>query len=85
MIQDPSALANLREEWLCVESLEATLRADAIAAFAMPTLDGHYPRALSNAAQNLLFLHACSVLDKTLRAHWLMKLISNAEVFFLAR
>ncbi len=68
MIQDQNALSDIRADWKGVIALRDNLNTDAIAAFALSTLDGHYPRELANAAQNLPFIHACSVLTEALRA-----------------
>ena len=66
MIQDTSRLSDLRMDWAGVEALQSSLRRDAIASVAFSLLGGHYPRRLSNAAENLPFLHACSVLNDVL-------------------
>lgn len=68
MIQDPSTLAEIKTEWRRVENLRKSLKVDAMASFAMPVLGGHYPFTLAQAAQNLPFIHACSVLNEVLLA-----------------
>jgi len=66
VIKDPSTLVEIRKEWQGVEKLSAHLVLDAMASASMPVLGGRYPFALAKAAQNLPFIHACSVLNKVL-------------------
>ena len=66
MIRDPAVLAEMEKEWQGVEALRKSLKLDAMVAFAMPMFGGHYPRTLSRAANNLPFVHACSVLNEVL-------------------
>lgn len=66
MIKDTLTLNEIRKEWQGVEKLRDSLSLDAMVSFSMPVLGGHYPLALSKAAQNLPFIHACSVLNVVL-------------------
>jgi len=68
VIKDLSTLSEIQSEWQGVENLRKRLKVDAMASFAMPPLGGDYPFALGKAAQNLPFIHACSVLNEVLIA-----------------
>ena len=68
MIKDPTTLSDIRAEWEGVENLRLTLRVSAMASFTFSALGGIYPFALAKAAQNLPFIHACSVLNNALKA-----------------
>jgi hypothetical protein len=64
MITDVNALEEIRESWAGVEALRARLQVSAFASIGM--LGGVFPFALSNAAHNVPFIHAYSVLNDVL-------------------
>ena len=64
MINDDTALAEIRKDWGGVEALKGKLYLSSMVSGAR----GHFPFALANAAHNLPFLHACCVLDDVLKA-----------------
>lgn len=66
MIKDTSTLSEIRKDWDGVETLRNKLQVSAFASAGM--LGGIFPFTLSNAAHNLPFIHAFSVLNEVLIA-----------------
>ena len=66
VLKDTNTLLEIRKDWNGVEALRNKLRASAFAS--MGILGGIFPFTLSNAAHNLPFLHAFSVLNEVLIA-----------------
>lgn len=64
MIHDAIALAEVQQSWAGVEVLRARLQRSAFASVGF--LGGVFPFVLSNAAQNLPFIHAYAVLNDVL-------------------
>ena len=64
MIGDKDALVEIRQSWAGVEALRERLKVSAFAS--MGLIGGTFPFALSNAAHNLPFIHAYSVLNDVL-------------------
>ena len=64
MIRDETALLEIRSSWQGVEALRSTLQVSALASVGV--IGGVFPFALSNAAHNLPFIHACAVLNDVL-------------------
>lgn len=64
MIHDVQALEEVRQNWTGVEALRTRLKVSAFASTGM--LGGIFPFALSNAAHNVPFMHAYSVLNDVL-------------------
>ena len=65
MIRDQIALAEIRQNWVGVESLRTKLQVSAFASVGF--LGGSFPFVLSNAAHNLPFFHAYGVLNDVLK------------------
>ncbi len=66
MIKDTNTLSELRKDWNGVEALRNKLQVSAFAS--MGVVGGSFPFTLSNAAHNLPFIHAFSVLNEALIA-----------------
>ena len=64
MIKDPSALKEIRDSWSGVEALRQKLQRGLFAS--MGSLGGIYPFFVADAAHNLPFIHAYSVLNDAL-------------------
>lgn len=64
MIKDTNTLSEIRKDWNGVEALRNKLQVSAFAS--MGVLGGSFPFTLSNAAHNLPFIHAFSVLNEAL-------------------
>ena len=64
MIKDHNTLEGLKKEWLGVELLRDKLKRSAYASTGV--VGGTFPFTLANAAHNLPFIHACSVLNEVL-------------------
>ena len=64
MIQDATALAEVQKNWAGVEAMGVRLQVGAVAS--MGGLGGAFPFRLLDAAYNLPFMHACSVLNDVL-------------------
>ena len=65
MIRDPTALAEVEQEWAGVEALRTTLKVSAFAS--VGAIGGSFPFKLANAAHNLPFIHAYAVLNDALK------------------
>jgi len=65
VIRDPNALAEIQQNWAGVEILRSRLQVSAAASVGI--VGGRFPFALSNAAHNLPFIHAYSVLNDVLK------------------
>ncbi len=63
-IKDVDTLSEIKHDWNGVEALREKLQVSAFASMGM--LGGLFPFALSNAAHNLPFIHAFSVLNDVL-------------------
>ena len=66
MITDNATLSEIQSNWNGVEALRKKLQVSAFAS--VGEIGGIYPFALSNAAHNLPFIHAFSVLNEVLIA-----------------
>lgn len=66
MIKDTATLSELRKDWAGVEALRTRLQVSAFASGGL--LGGVFPHTLANAAHNLPFIHAYSVLNEVLIA-----------------
>lgn len=64
MIKDTGTLSEIRQDWNGVETLRNKLHVSAFASVGM--ISGQFPFTLSNAAHNLPFIHAFSVLNEVL-------------------
>ena len=67
MIKDTDTLSEIKNDWNGVEALREKLQVSAFASMGMLG-DGIFPFTLSNAAHNLPFIHAFSVLNEVLIA-----------------
>ncbi len=66
MIKNVNTLIEIRKDWIGVESLRDKLKRSAYASTGV--VGGIFPFALANAAHNLPFMHAFSVLNEVLSA-----------------
>jgi len=66
MIRDTNTLSEIQKDWNGVEILRNKLKASAFASRGI--IGGTFPFALANAAHNLPFIHAFSVLNEVLIA-----------------
>ena len=64
MIEDENSLEAIKSDWMGVELLRDKLKTSAYASRGV--VGGIFPIALANAAHNLPFIHAYSVLNETL-------------------
>jgi hypothetical protein len=79
MIRDPKALAEIRRSWKGVEALREQLQVSAFASVGF--IGDVFPHKLSDAAQNLPFIHAHAVLNDTLRQLAVEGAISCRSIF----
>ncbi len=63
MIKDAAELDRVQKEWAVVSDLRGRIKVNL---FAGAGLDGFFSHFLADCANNLPFLHACSVLNETL-------------------
>ncbi len=93
MIRDEATLSEIKNNWNGVEALREKLQVSAFAS--VGTIGGTYPFALSNAAHNLPFIHAFSVLNEVLIAlekeghfrcnsRFLGKLLKESKYFYFS-
>ena len=64
MIRDSATLTHVQKSWTGVEALRERLKRSAFASAGV--IGGTFPFALADAAHNLPFIHACSVLNDVL-------------------
>jgi len=64
VIKDSNTLFEIQKDWSGVEKLRSKLQVSAFAS--MGVIGGIFPFALSNAAHNLPFIHAYSILNEVL-------------------
>jgi len=64
MIEDEDSLEAIKNDWIGVELLRDKLKRSAYAS--MGVIGGIFPFALANAAHNLPFIHAYSILNEVL-------------------